>query len=572
MRHRHHGAHRWPLVAPGAVRLGVRGGCPDSAYPGLPDHHWGVWKHAPAGLPCGWTPRHRDRDPGRWYQPHRAPSSRARAAVRPGRCGAHALDCRDHAPGADTRLLPMDLARADAPPVDQRNGSRGARALSGGDRQLGAPAADGRGGEMRSRTGRRLTIFIAHPSELLTDHRPHGDGLVSFAFLSRLAERGHELHVAAQVVDVLAALPANFHVYELLPGSRLSIWDRLRFMVRMRVLFARLRARVSFDVIHQMNPVFTGMSLVFIGVRTPIVLGTFVPTWQSEADRLDLGRRKRSGVKAMILSGLARLQQARAAGLLIASPAARSRIAQPSRHEGRIFEVPHGIDLTGFPERRAVPARPSVLFLTSVIYRKGIFTLLDAFGEVARAVPDVTLVIAGPGEQWEEVRARVAEMNDGRIRLLGPVDRRDVPALMQAHSVYCLPSYGEPLATSLLEAMACGVPIVATSTGGTPFLLDEAGARLVPPRDPRRLAAALIEVLTSPALQRSMGRHNRRRVEDEFEIERAVDRLEEAYTAVLRADARPSASRGGVNGPGRRTEPVQHGLSVSGRADHDMRL
>jgi glycosyltransferase involved in cell wall biosynthesis len=423
---------------------------------------------------------------------------------------------------------------------------------------------------MRSRAVRRLRIFIAHPSELLTDHLPHGDGLVSFGFLSRLAERGHELHVAAQVVAVRAALPDNFHVYELLPGSRLSIADRLTFMVRMRALFGRLRTRFSFDLIHQMNPVFTGMSLVFLGVPTPIVLGTFVPAWQSEADTLDRGHRRRPGVKPAILGALARLQQAHATGLLIASPAARSRIVRPSRHEGRIFVVPHGIDLKGFPERTAVPTRPSVLFLTSVIYRKGIFTLLDAFDEVARAVPDVELVIAGPGEQWDQVRERVARMNDTRIRLLGPVDRRDVPALMHAHSVYCLPSYGEPLATSLLEAMACGVPIVATSTGGTPFLLSQAGARLVAPRDPHALAAALIEVLTSPALQHSMGRQNRRRVEDEFEIERAVDRLEEAYTAVLRADARPSASRGGADGPGRRTEPVQHGLSVSGRADHDL--
>jgi glycosyltransferase involved in cell wall biosynthesis len=99
--------------------------------------------------------------------------------------------------------------------------------------------------------------------------------------------------------------------------------------------------------------------------------------------------------------------------------------------------------------------------------------------------------------------------------------------------------------------MACGVPIVATSAGGTPSLVSDAGGRLVMPRDPHALAAALIDILTSPALQRSMGLHNRRRVEEEFEIERAVDRLEGAYAAVLQ-----------------RTEPVRHGLSE--RAGHDV--
>lgn len=382
-----------------------------------------------------------------------------------------------------------------------------------------------------TRAARRLTIFVAHPSELLTDHRPHGDGLIAYGFLSRLAARGHELHVAAQCVDVRAALPDNFHVYELLPGSRLSIADRLRFMVRMRRLFGQLRRRVGFDVIHQMNPVFTGMSLVLAGVRVPLVLGTFVPTWDGDVEMPEATARQMGRLKPLILGALARVQQSRAAGLLIASPAARGRLMRPERHDGRIFEVPHGIDISRFTEREVIPDRPSVLFCANVITRKGVFTLLDAFDEVSRAVPDVTFTIAGLGEQLENVRARAAKMPEA-VRVLGFVDRRDVPALMRAHSLYCLPSDGEPFATTLLEAMACGLPIVSTDTGGTPFLIDEDGGRLVPPRDPRSLAAALIEILRSADLQRAMGRHNRQRVERDFEIERAVDRLEGAYAAV----------------------------------------
>jgi type III pantothenate kinase len=83
--------------------------------------------------------------------------------------------------------------------------------------------------------------------------------------------------------------------------------------------------------------------------------------------------------------------------------------------------------------------------------------------------------------------------------------------------------------------MACGVPIVATRAGGVPYVVGEAGGRLVPPRDPAALADALVEVLTSPPLQRAMGRQNRERLEDHFEVEGAVDRLEAAYAAILRA-------------------------------------
>ncbi len=415
---------------------------------------------------------------------------------------------------------------------------------------------------------RRFTIFIAHPSELMTDHRPHGDGLVSFGFIRRLAERGHEVHVAAQEIDVRAPLPPTLHVYELTKGpGRISLRDRLTFMVRMRALFNRLSATIRFDVVQQMNPVFAGLSLSLIGVRTPLILGTFVPRWDGNAqEREDPDPRWVRLAKHSMSGVITRLQQARAAGLLLASPDAISRIAEPERHKDRIYHVPHGIDITRFTERTLVPVRPSVLFLANVIYRKGIFTLLEAFEHVARAVPQVELVIGGQGHQLEELRARVATMPACTIRVLGHVDRRDVPAMMRAHSVYCLPSFGEPFATSILEAMACGVPIVGTLAGGMPRTVTEAGGRFVPPRDPQALAAALVDVLTSPALQLSMGRSNRARVETEFEIERAVDRLENAYAAVLRHSTRTASTRRTSDESGSVTLT---GPSVSGGADRD---
>lgn len=380
---------------------------------------------------------------------------------------------------------------------------------------------------------RRLTVFIAHPSELLTDHLPHGDGLVSFGFVRRLAERGHDVHVAAQRADIREPLPPTLHVHVLMPASDTSILDRLAFMVRMRLLFRRLSRGIRFDLVHQMNPVFTGLSLSLLGVGTPLVLGTYVPRWHGGADAPAAGAGVAAALKHWVLGALARFQQAHAAALLIASPEAISRIVRPDRHRGQIHEVPHGIDLARFPPRQEPPPRPSVLFLANVIRRKGIFTLLEAFARVSEAVPDVELVIAGNGGDLADVEASLAAMPDLRVRLLGRVDRSAVPDVMREHSVYCLPSYGEPFATSILEAMACGVPVVATRAGGVPHLVSDDGGRLVPPRDVDALAVALIEILTSPDLQRTMGRHNRARVEAEFEAEAAVDRLEAAYAAVV---------------------------------------
>jgi glycosyltransferase involved in cell wall biosynthesis len=342
------------------------------------------------------------------------------------------------------------------------------------------------------------------------------------------------------------------------------------FMLRMRMLFERLRRRIPFDIIHQMNPVFTGLSLSLIGVRTPLVLGTFVPRWESEFDPHSRPSPWRTSVRDILRRHVTRLQQAQASALLLASPRAVSRILQPDRHAGRIYEVPHGIDVTSFAERPDVPARSSVLFLANVIYRKGVFTLLSAFQQVATVCPEAELVIAGGGDDLAEVRRRVAGIPGCRIRVLGPIERSRIHDVMRQHSVYCLPSYGEPFATSILEAMACGVPVVATRSGAIPDLVTDAGGRLVAPRDVAALAAALVEILTSPALQRQMGKHNRVRAETEFEAEKAADRLEDAYHAVLRrattdndgpraghAVRRDTSSTGGHAGLGAETRSAQ---------------
>jgi L-malate glycosyltransferase len=284
-------------------------------------------------------------------------------------------------------------------------------------------------------------------------------------------------------------------------------------------------------VIHQMNPVFTGLSLALIGVETPLVLGAFVPRWQTTDDPARLSMKARLVERGERV--VARIQQARAAALLVASVEARSRIHEGERHRGRTFEVPHGIDLARFPARTAPPSRPSVLFLTSVQHRKGIMTLLDAFPPVARAVPGVRLVIAGVGPELAEAQRRAATMPDCTIQFIGPVARELVGDVMRAHSVYCLPSIGEPFGMTVLEAMASGLPVVATRAGGIPDLLSSDGGRLVPPRDAEALTAALIDVLRSKPAQCEMGMHNRARVERRFDIEKTVDRLEATYEAIL---------------------------------------
>jgi L-malate glycosyltransferase len=377
-----------------------------------------------------------------------------------------------------------------------------------------------------------LTIFIAHPSALLTDHRPHGDGLVAHGFIQRLAERGHELHVAAAQVSLQRELPSNVHLHLLGAGGPPGRLARLRYMGGLRRLFGALQRTTKFDLIHQLNPVDAGLTLALPSVDQPVILGPYIPAWPawSESDGAALATR----VGEFASRAVRAAQQRRATTVLLSTPAAASRLQAPFAKRVVVRELSPGID-----ERTWSPAndglhRQDILFLASLERRKGILVLLDAFERLALDLPEARLLVAGAGALAPEVGAIVAgSAGLERVELLGPVERALAPELMRACTVHCLPSLGEPFGMTALEAMACAKPIVATDAGGLKHLVPDGGGLRVPPGDATGLTAALRQVLTSPALQQRMGDYNRALIERRYTWTRVIDRLEQAYEEAI---------------------------------------
>ena len=386
------------------------------------------------------------------------------------------------------------------------------------------------------RTGARSrpSIFIAHPSAHLTDHIPNGDGLIAHGFISRLAARGYDLHIAADRVSLRQPFPANVTLYPLPMRSKNPAIRLLEYAIRMRLLFNRLCRRHHFGLALQMNPVFPGLSLALLGTGVPVILGTYVPRWDSGNAFKD-GYTGSSGLTARLRDVIVALQQRCADALLLTTPAANNRVPQINSVSKKIFHLPHGID----PDLFAPPPvanhsrRKNILYLASVSERKGIFDLLQAFPKVVSRYPETRLTIVGPGDDLDRVKQAVAaSAYRDQITLTGPVGREETANIYPKYTVYCLPSYGEPYATTLLEAMAVGLPIVTTTTGGSPYLVPPAGGRLVTPGDVAALAAALIEILGSEDLQRSMGMENRQAILEHFSWNRVIDRLEQIYLQV----------------------------------------
>jgi glycosyltransferase involved in cell wall biosynthesis len=281
------------------------------------------------------------------------------------------------------------------------------------------------------------------------------------------------------------------------------------------------------------------------GCGLPVVLGTFVPRWPEDTDAVKSGVPGAANVLAAAKKLICLFQQRMASALMLTSPAALDRIPRRGRMATKLFSLQHGIDTELFspaPDARPETARielPSILFYANVLERKGVFVLLRAFDQVAQAVPECRLTIAGSGPDLSRAQQQAAGMSSAsRIDFLGPVDHARAPELLRRHSVYCLPSFGEPYGMTVLEAMSCGKPVVASNAGGIPYLLPETGGRLVPVGDAGALAGALIEVIRDPELQLAMGRANRKTAEQMFAWPQVTDQLERIYEHVLRHGVR----------------------------------
>ena len=202
-----------------------------------------------------------------------------------------------------------------------------------------------------------------------------------------------------------------------------------------------------------------------------------------------------------------------------------------------------GIDVARFgsPERSREAVRtelglaadaPVVVSVMRLSPQKAPLDLLEATALLVREVPAARIVIVGDGRLRQDVEARSRALGlDDRVTLTGL--RQDVPELLAAADVLALCSLWEGLARVIPQAMAAGLPVVATAIDGSAeAVTDGETGILVPPDDPATLAAALSTVLRNPQCARAMGEAGRSRVA-EFDVHRMVDDIEALYVRCL---------------------------------------
>ena len=216
----------------------------------------------------------------------------------------------------------------------------------------------------------------------------------------------------------------------------------------------------------------------------------------------------------------------------------------PSTLGQTVERVPKGVDATLFhPDgpnlRRSLCLEGTgvVITVARLVPLKNLALLIDAIAIVRNGGTPVRLVIVGDGPDAEALKQRAASLDlRDTVTFIGYLPQRETPPVYRAADVFALSSDFDNSPNVVLEAMACGLPIVTTDVGGVrEFVDDGPGGAVVPPKDAPALAAALERYLRSPEAARRAGAFNRRRTTAEFSWRASAQRLLDVYVQAIHA-------------------------------------
>jgi L-malate glycosyltransferase len=296
--------------------------------------------------------------------------------------------------------------------------------------------------------------------------------------------------------------------------------------------FSRVIKRLAPDVIHAHDPHGVAMSSLALSLGSS--------TMQGRPPALVASRRVDFHFKG---NSFSRWKYRQVAAFIAASEAIRQMLVADGVPADRTVTVHEGIDVdhvvaappVNVHEAFWLPHQaPVVGNVAALVPHKGQRYLVDAAHLVVQELPDVRFIILGEGELREHLEKQVREHHLEKHVLL-PGFRADVLGCIKGFDLFVMSSVTEGLGTSLLDAMACRRPIVATRAGGIPEIVEEGiNGQLVPPRDAASLAAAIVRALKDEGLRRRMGDAGFARVRERFTVDRMVSETAAVYKNLRR--------------------------------------
>ena len=343
---------------------------------------------------------------------------------------------------------------------------------------------------------------------------------------------GHEVHILApgrhpgsradvQIVGRAVPVRGNGSVARISFGPQVG-----------RVVGRALRD-VRPDVIHVHEPLVPSVSMHAVLQANAPVVATF---------HSNVGRERVGSLWFRLAVPMIRPVWNRLARRIAVSEAARHSVTS-RMGDGDLRIVPNGVDVSRFAAAKpaALPPGRHVVFVGRLEERKGFPVAVRAFAELARVYPDLRLLVIGDGSERDAVETLPANARS-RVEMLGRVEDDRLASYLKASDLYIGPATGgESFGIVLAEAMAAGLPIIASDIDGyRDVARDGREALLVPPGEPAALVAGVRRVLDDATLAESLGRAGERRAH-EFDWNVVTDRVLDLYGEVLAGEGQRTA-------------------------------
>jgi glycosyltransferase involved in cell wall biosynthesis len=236
-------------------------------------------------------------------------------------------------------------------------------------------------------------------------------------------------------------------------------------------------------------------------------------------------------VKLPFITRLTRLSLSRAKKVLVVSKALADQVYSIGIPYSKIAIIPDGVDTAYFTPLSYNERKNNILFVGSLIERKGVRTLIQAFAAVVKQFPKVHLILIGEGAQRIEIEQLAQLLGiSANITLTGAQPQERVAVEMRYAKVFVLPSIEEGLGVVLLEAIASGTPIVASNVGGISEVVDDTIGILVPPGDADQLGKAILTIINLSPEKWNYFHHNaRKRAEGMYDWNHIAEQLMRFY-------------------------------------------
>ncbi len=372
---------------------------------------------------------------------------------------------------------------------------------------------------------------------MLSDYfPPHAGGGVErvvYELSRRLPSRGYRVKVLTLSTQQAPACECLDGIEVVrVPGIDLTRAAGIQSAVSMHAWVAAYRAlsRRQVDLIHAHN-LFFHLSLAGACLSTALHVPLVTTAHLGPVDRLGGAYSTLAGLYERTIGGFILRASSR---VIAVSDAVAGHTLRLGARPASVITIPNGVDTQRFaPRTSGGSSRPTVVFVGRLIFNKGPQFLLDAVPQVLAQHPDARFEIVGDGpmRQALELHARRDGLN-GCVHFAG--QRDDVERLLTEADVFVRPSLLEGMPLTVLEAMACGLPVVATPVGGTAELVhDGVNGYLVEPGSRTELAERLCTLLGDAGLRRDMGSKGRTLVESGYDWNEIADRTVEVYEQAL---------------------------------------